>query len=74
MTSSQDVYLLYTGRILGGLAMGLVSSPAGVYVSEITTPEWRTTCIVGLSTFCSLGTVLVYIVGKVGPTDLHLMS
>ena len=62
------------GRILGGLALGLGSPPAGVYVSEITTPEWRTTFGGGLSASYMLGMVLVFIVGKVGPTDLHLMT
>ena len=30
-----DIGLLYFGRVLGGLALGLGSPPAGVYVSEV---------------------------------------
>ena len=63
---NQDVYLLYLGRILGGLALGLCSPPAGVYVTEITTAEWRTTFGGGLSAAYMVGMVLVFIVGKVG--------
>ena len=63
---TQDVFLLYLGRILGGLALGLCSAPAGVYVSEITTPEWRTTFGGGLSAAYMVGMVSVFIIGKVG--------
>ena len=60
-----DKYLLYFGRVLGGLALGLGSPPAGVYVTEIATPEWRTTFGGGLSAFYMVGMVLIFIVGKV---------
>ena len=59
-----DKYLLYFGRVLGGLALGLGSPPAGVYVTEIATPEWRTTFGGGLSAFYMVGMVLIFIVGK----------
>ena len=60
-----DVYLLYFGRVLLGLALGLGSPPAGVYVSEVTTPAWRTTFGSGLSTFYMVGMVTTFIMGKV---------
>ena len=63
--SLQDVYLLYMGRILGGLALGIGSPPAGVYVTEITTPDWRTTCGGGLSAAYMVGMLAVFITGKV---------
>jgi len=59
-----DIYMLFFGRILGGLAIGLGSSPAGVYITEITTPAWRTTFGGGLSAFYMVGMVLVFTVGK----------
>ena len=60
-----DIYLLYTGRILGGLALGLGSPPAGVLVSEVATPAWRTTFGGGLSAFYMVGMVITFILGKV---------
>ena len=57
-------YLLYFGRVLGGLALGLGSPPAGVYVTGISTPQWRTTFGGGLSAFYMVGMVLIFIVGK----------
>ena len=62
-----DIYILYTGRILGGLALGLGSPPAGVLVSEVATPAWRTTFGGGLSAFYMVGMVITFILGKVKP-------
>ena len=53
------------GRILGGLALGLGSPPAGVLVSEVATAEWRTTFGGGLSAFYMVGMVITFILGKV---------
>ena len=36
MALAPDYHLLFFGRVLGGLAIGLGSSPAGVYVTEVT--------------------------------------
>ena len=66
-----DIYLLYTGRILGGLALGLGSPPAGVLVSEVATPAWRTTFGGGLSAFYMVGMVITFILGKVTSLSLH---
>ena len=60
-----DISLLYTGRILRGLALGLGSPPAGVLVSEVATPAWRTTFGGGLSAFYMVGMVITFILGKV---------
>ena len=43
-------------------------------MSEITTPEWRTTCGVGLSAAYTLGMLIVFIVGKVGREETMLHS
>ena len=59
------MHLLYFGRVLLGLSLGLVSAPAGVYVTEISTPAWRTTFNGGLSAFYMLGMVTIFIFGKV---------
>ena len=67
-----DKYLLYFGRVLGGLALGLGSPPAGVYVTEIATPEWRTTFGGGLSAFYMVGMVLIFIVGKVNTLSMNI--
>ena len=67
-----DIYLLYTGRILGGLALGLGSPPAGVLVSEVATPAWRTTFGGGLSAFYMVGMVITFILGKVTSLSLSL--
>ena len=66
-----DVHLLYFGRVLLGLALGLVSAPAGVYVTEISTPAWRTTFNGGLSAFYMLGMVTIFIFGKV--CSVHIL-
>ena len=69
-----DIYLLYTGRILGGLALGLGSPPAGVLVSEVATAEWRTTFGGGLSAFYMVGMVITFILGKVKLSMSHCVS
>ena len=71
---------LMIGRVLGGVGHGLVTGTAGVsfvdvlyvsisrimqvYITEICTPEWRTTFNSGLSAFYMIGMVIVYTLGK----------
>ncbi|XP_023324721.1 facilitated trehalose transporter Tret1 [Eurytemora carolleeae] len=61
---SPDLKMLYFGRIVCGVASGLSSSPAAVYVIEISTPLWRTSFNAGLSAFYMFGTFLTYFLGK----------
>jgi len=61
---SPDPHLLFFGRILGGIASGLVSASAGVYVSEISTSDWKTTLNAWLSSFYMVGMVTVFTFGK----------
>jgi len=59
-----DIHLLYFGRIIVGAAVGLLSAPAGVYVSEITTSEWRTAFSSGLGAFYIVGSIVIFTLGK----------
>ena len=45
-----------------------------VYVSEVTTPEWRTTFGAGLGAFYNLGSVIVFTLGKVGSHCTEISS
>ena len=40
--AASDVVLLNFGRLVVGTASGLLCSPVGVYVAEVTTPAYRT--------------------------------
>ena len=68
-------------QVLGGVALGIVFSACGVsgsgrkvlserisgqiYISEVTTPAWRMTLNSGISSFVTLGMVIVFTLGKV---------
>merc|ERR1712223_206128 len=61
--TASEVGLFQLGRLLTGIAFGLVSGPAGTYVSEISDPNWRTS-FGGSIGFCFLmGTLVVYTLG-----------
>ena len=40
--AATDALLLNFGRLVVGTASGLLCSPVGVYVAEVTTPTYRT--------------------------------
>ena len=40
--AASDAVLLNFGRLVVGTASGLLCSPVGVYVAEVTTPTYRT--------------------------------
>lgn len=56
-------WILIIGRILTGLSTGLCSSPATVYMAEISTPELRGIFTTWASASFSLGVLVVYFLG-----------
>lgn len=64
VAAAPDTGLLMFGRVLGGIGHGLVTGTAGVYITEVCTPEWRTTFNSGLSSFYMVGMVMVFTLGK----------
>jgi MFS family permease len=69
-----SMHLMFFGQVLGGIALGFVSSNCGVYISEVSTPAWRATLCSGISSFFMLGMVVVFTLGKVGPASRSSQS
>ena len=57
--AASDPVLLNFGRLVVGTASGLLCSPVGVYVAEVTTPKYRT----------SLGSIIRHAFTK--PPHIH---
>ncbi|KAK6638534.1 hypothetical protein RUM43_006801 [Polyplax serrata] len=62
-----DVYTIIGGRLLFGIAAALGTNPAIVYVTEITSPEYRGALISSGPTLSSLGMLLGYAMGAFLP-------
>jgi len=60
---SPSFVTLCIGRVLTGIAWGLSSIPATVYITESSTASLRGLLVVGTSTSISLGVLVVYILG-----------
>ncbi|KAG5867471.1 hypothetical protein JTB14_014112 [Gonioctena quinquepunctata] len=66
--------LLLSGRLLTGLSTGLCSSPATVYMVEISSPELRGVFVTWATISFSLGVLLVYFLGFLLKDALFTMS
>lgn len=55
--------MLITGRVVSGVACGLGSTPATVYLSEISTPEMRDILTTWTSVFVAIGVLIIYTLG-----------
>lgn len=78
LTVQQDHHIVFIqllmSRLLIGLAMGMASSPSGVYSAEIALPKIRTRLILGGSLAISLGVLAVYVLGYFIRSDWHLVA
>lgn len=53
------------GRVISGVATGMASVPATVYVAEIAGPKLRSTMVTWTSISIALGVLIVYVFGYV---------
>ncbi|KAL1121999.1 hypothetical protein AAG570_003407 [Ranatra chinensis] len=60
-----SLYRVYIGRLLTGLAVGLSSIPATVYISEGATASLRGLLAAGTSVAISAGVAIVYLLGLI---------
>ncbi|XP_023701755.1 facilitated trehalose transporter Tret1 isoform X1 [Cryptotermes secundus] len=68
------LYQVYTGRLLTGIAAGLVSTPAVVYVGEAMDKIWRGVLITWPSIGVSLGILVVYVLGSLFRDNWRLVA
>lgn len=68
------LYQVYAGRLLTGFAMGLVSTPAVVYVGEVLHKTWRAVVVTWPSLGVSLGIVIVYTLGAIFQENWRLVA
>ncbi|KAL0277104.1 UNVERIFIED_CONTAM: hypothetical protein PYX00_004502 [Menopon gallinae] len=64
---STDVYVLILGRLLMGIGAALGTNPAVVYITEITSPEYRGALVSAGPTLSSLGMMIGYLSGAFLP-------
>ncbi|PNF39491.1 Facilitated trehalose transporter Tret1-2-like protein [Cryptotermes secundus] len=68
------LYQVYAGRLLTGVATGMSSSPATVYVSEVADKSLRGMMVTWSSVGISLGILLVYVIGYLFPDNWRLVA
>ncbi|PSN36326.1 hypothetical protein C0J52_24327 [Blattella germanica] len=76
-TSSHEhwfFYQVYVGRILTGIATGMSSTPATVYVSEVADRSLRGVLVTWTSIGISLGILIVYVLGALLQEDWRLVA
>lgn len=66
--------LIYAGRILTGVSIGMASTPATVYIAEVAEDRLRPALINGTSISISLGVLIVYIFGWLIRDDWRLVA
>ncbi|XP_015602759.1 facilitated trehalose transporter Tret1-2 homolog isoform X2 [Cephus cinctus] len=71
---SYDVPQLLFGRILGGVAIGLVSTPSAVYVAEISSPNITTVLTALTALTMAMGVSIVYFLGYVTQRDWRMTA
>lgn len=67
--ASSHTAQLYAGRLLTGLATGLASVPATIYLGETSLPKLRSTFVTWTSLSISLGIMVVYALGASMPNE-----
>lgn len=71
----ETVYIqLIISRCLIGVAMGMASSPSGVYAAEISLPKTRSRLILGSSLAIASGVLMIYVLGYFIRSDWHLLA
>ncbi|XP_055916158.1 uncharacterized protein LOC129949001 [Eupeodes corollae] len=65
---------LMLSRCLIGVAMGMGSSPPGVYAAEISLPKIRSRLILGTSLAIASGVLAIYVLGYFIRGDWHLLA
>lgn len=73
---SDDAFLphMYAGRVLAGLALGLVSAPSTVYLAEISQNSLRGMLTTWTSVSIALGVFLVYVLGYAFQENWRLVA
>ncbi|XP_066597536.1 facilitated trehalose transporter Tret1-2 homolog [Prorops nasuta] len=54
---------ILAGRVISGVATGMASVPATVYIAEVSGPKWRSTMVTWTSVSIAVGILLVYVFG-----------
>ncbi|XP_032670538.1 facilitated trehalose transporter Tret1-2 homolog [Odontomachus brunneus] len=65
---------ILVGRVISGVATGMASVPATVYVAEIAGPKLRSTMVTWTSISIALGVLIVYIFGYVFKDNWRMVS
>lgn len=68
-----EVHHIYLGRLLTGLASGMVGAPARVYTSEITQPHLRGMLGALASVSISFGVLFQYTIGSIATWQIMSM-
>ncbi|PSN45109.1 hypothetical protein C0J52_05091 [Blattella germanica] len=63
LAGSSSIWMLYTGRFLTGLCVGLISPVSTVYIAETAGPEVRGPLLAAVSFCVALGVLLVHLLG-----------
>lgn len=69
-----NVPLLFIGRVITGVACGLATAPAAVYIGEMATNEYRGMLVAWPSVGVSAGILLVYLLGWAIEDDWRLVA
>jgi MFS family permease len=69
-----NVPLLFIGRVITGVACGLATAPAAVYIGEMATNEYRGMLVTWPSVGVSTGILLVYLLGWAIEDDWRLVA
>ncbi|RZF43453.1 hypothetical protein LSTR_LSTR001714 [Laodelphax striatellus] len=70
----QNLVLIYIGRIICGIAIGLSSIPSAVYITEISTKSMRGAVTVIGSLEISTGIIVIYLLGMIFTDDYQYLA
>ncbi|XP_022193840.2 facilitated trehalose transporter Tret1-2 homolog [Nilaparvata lugens] len=70
----QELILIYIGRIICGIAIGLSSIPSAVYITEITSKSMRGALTIIGSLEISAGIIIIYLLGMFFNDDYQYLA